>query len=113
MNNLIAPCGLDCTLCDARKATMKNDQAALAAVAGKWAKEYGGTFTPASVRCHGCGATDGLQVGHCSDCNVRRCAIGKGYATCAPCPDFGCEKLDWFFKNVPGTRERLEGLRKA
>jgi hypothetical protein len=111
MNTLIAPCGLDCMLCDARSATVNNDAVALAAVARKWTKEYGGTFTAESVRCHGCHATDGVQVDHCRDCNVRLCAIGKGYVTCAECADFGCEKLAWFFKNVPGTRERLEALR--
>jgi hypothetical protein len=113
MDSMVAPCGLDCAKCDAYVATQKNDRTALAALAVKWAKEYHGSFTAETVRCDGCHAVGGVQVGHCSECKVRLCAVGKGYKTCAECADFGCEKLAWFFTNVPGTKERLEALRKG
>ena len=113
MDAIVAPCGLDCAKCDAYVATRKNDLVALAAVAEKWSRDYHGTFTADAVRCDGCHATTGVQVGHCAQCNVRVCAIGRGLTTCAACDDFGCEKVQWFFANVPGTRERLEALREG
>jgi len=112
MDSIVAPCGLDCVKCDAYVATQKDDRAALAAVAEKWSKQFHAAFTADAVRCDGCHATTGVQIGHCAECNVRLCAVGRGYRTCAECGDFGCEKVQWFFSNVPGTRERLEALRK-
>jgi len=110
---MISPCGLDCAKCDAYVATRKNDRAALAAIAEKWTKEWHGSFTADAVRCHGCQATDGVQIGHCAECNVRLCAIGKGHGTCAECAEFGCEKLQGFFQFAPDARTRLETLRKG
>jgi hypothetical protein len=113
MNQLVAACGLDCAACPSYVATMADDRAALAALAEKWGKDFGFPATADNVRCHGCSAKDGVQIGHCSQCAVRLCALGKGHATCADCAEFGCAVLTGFIKEIPGARERLEALRAA
>jgi hypothetical protein len=107
---MIAACGIDCEACPSYVATVKNDQAALEALAVQWAKEYGGSFSASSVRCLGCTSSGGVQIGHCSECGVRLCAVGKGYTTCAECQDYSCEKLTAFNGQIPGAKENLDRL---
>lgn len=111
MDRMVGACGIDCAACDAYKATMAEDRAALAALAEKWGKEFGFAATADNVRCHGCMASDGVQIGHCAECGVRLCAVGKGLATCAGCVDYACATLTGFIKDIPGARERLDALR--
>jgi hypothetical protein len=111
MEQIIAACGLDCAVCPAYMATKADDRAALAKLAEDWGKQFGFSATADEVRCHGCHATDGVQIGHCSQCGVRLCAVDKGHRTCASCADYGCDKLSAFIKDIPGAKERLETLR--
>ena len=112
MDRLIAACGLDCAHCPAYVATMANDAAALKKVAEDWGRQFGFAPDADKVRCHGCLATDGLQIGHCAECEIRLCALGKGYATCAACPDFLGAKAEAFVAQVPEARANLESLRR-
>ena len=113
MTTLIAACGLDCAKCDSYNATQANDQAALAALAIKWTKEYNATgLTAANVQCDGC-MLAGRKIGHCSECQIRLCAIERGVQNCAVCPDYACEKLSAFLQQVPPARENLEALRQT
>jgi hypothetical protein len=113
MATLIAACGLDCAKCDSFIATQANDQAALITLAEKWVKEYNAPgLTAANVQCDGC-MTEGRKIGHCSECQIRLCAIERGLANCAVCPDYACEKLSVFLQQVPPARANLEALRKT
>lgn len=111
METNVAPCGLDCAACPSFIATRNDDKAALAEVLKLWEKEFGFKGTVDSVRCTGCHSTSGVQIGNCAECGVRLCAIGKGYKTCAECPDYGCAKLSEFLKNAPDAKKRLDALR--
>lgn len=111
MKELIAACGLDCAACPAYVATMAEDEAALAKVAENWSKMFGMPATIESVRCHGCFARDGVQVGHCGECEIRLCAVEKSHPNCSECGDFACAKLEGFFKDCPDAKSTLEGLR--
>ena len=111
MKQIIAVCGLDCAVCPAYVATAADDKAALAKLAEDWGRQFGFTATAEQVRCHGCRATDGVQIGHCRECGMRLCAVGKGHATCANCASYGCDKLSAFFKDVPEAKTRLDALR--
>ena len=113
MSEILAACGLDCAACESYIATMAEDRKALEALAEKWGKQFNFPATADKVRCHGCMATDGVQIGHCAECQVRLCARGKGHSTCADCADFGCATLSAFIKEIPGARERLEARRRA
>ena len=108
---MIACCGLDCTACDAFKATATNDDALRAKVAAEWSKAFHATLTADQIHCTGCHGT-GVHFAYCeSMCAIRKCATGRGYDTCAPCPDYACDHLAQVFGMAPQARENLERLR--
>ena len=54
MKKLIAYCGLDCEKCDARKATLNDDNALREKVAKEWSELNGVEITPEMINCEGC-----------------------------------------------------------
>lgn len=111
MNKLIAACGLDCAACPAYIASATNDEELRKKTAAEWSKNYGFDCKSEMVNCHGCHATDGVQIGHCSECGIRLCAIGKKVENCAACADFGCPTVAAFWKDCPDAKKNLETLR--
>ena len=68
---MIAPCGLDCSIC--KRALAGTDP------------------------CSGCGGPDGEKPPFCSEqCGIIRCQrrIENGYAFCDECPDYPCEDVE-------------------
>ena len=110
---LIAYCGLDCAVCPAFLAAERKTLAERQKTAEEWSKEYGHQLKAEEIDCVGCTAREGKHVGYCSMCGIRLCALEKGssVSTCASCPDYGCEKLVNFLKNVPQAKATLEALR--
>ena len=53
-NQLIGCCGLDCETCDARIATLTNDNTLREKTAALWTKLNGVTITPEMINCTGC-----------------------------------------------------------
>ncbi len=111
MEKIIAVCGLDCAECPAYIAAMTNDQALRVKTAAEWSKSYGFDCTPEMVNCHGCLATDGVQIGHCAECAIRKSALAKGLKNCAGCPEFGCSTVSEMWKAAPQAKANLEVLR--
>ncbi len=110
---LIAYCGLDCNACPAYLASGRRTLAERQATADQWGRQFNHQFKAEDIDCVGCTARDGKHVGYCTMCEIRLCALGKGdsLATCASCPDYGCEKLENFLKNVPQAKANLQALR--
>ena len=110
MSTMIVYCGLDCASCEAYKVTLANDQEAMQQLVAKWRQEYNSPDMPLeAVICDGC---RGPRLGgYCSECPIRACATERGFQTCAECPEYGCEKLENFFKMAPHARANLEALR--
>lgn len=100
MSKLIACCGLDCSKCDARIATMNNDDALRDKVAKLWSELNGVEITREMINCDGCNV-DGRKTPFCeSMCEIRKCALGKGFVTCGECDSFEtCEKLSMITEN--------------
>ncbi len=111
MAQMIAACGLDCAGCPALIASRTNDQGLRERTAAEWSKAYGFECTPEMVNCHGCFATDGVQIGHCADCEIRKCAVGKKLKNCAACGDYPCATLSGFLANCPDAKRNLDALR--
>ena len=89
MNKLIACCGLNCEMCDAYIATIKNDDELRKQTAEKWQKMFNApSISPETINCTGC-RPEGVKLGHCNECQVRLCVKGKGYETCADCDELG------------------------
>jgi len=114
MKDLIACCGLDCESCDARKATLNNDDALREKTAKQWAEANNAPIKPEHINCMGC-RTEGVKYLYCSDlCPIRKCVREKGYNTCADCAEIdSCESVGQVFKNAPGSRDNLKTERLA
>ncbi len=113
MTRLIAMCGMDCAACAAYEATQADDNALRAKTAADWTTMFKHEFKPEDINCDGC-TSEGRHVGYCGMCEIRACGLGRKLTTCASCPDYACDKLEGFLKNVPpGARENLEALRAA
>jgi len=103
MEKLIAQCGLDCNVCEAFIATKKNDMAKKAEIAKKWSKAFNIKITAEDVNCVGC-RIEGLHIGYCSQCEVRKCGISSKTEICAFCNEYpACSTLETFFKMIPGS----------
>ena len=109
---MIAPCGLDCASCEGYLATQANDMEALQRVVEHWRVEYNhpGMKVEYCI-CDGCLSTSGRLGGHCAECDIRACAIQRGVANCAHCPEYGCAKISRFIGFAPQARANLEAIR--
>ena len=104
-----ACCGLDCESCDARIATVKNDDELREKTAQKWsAMNNAPEITAATINCMGC-RTDGMKFAYCSDyCEIRKCVSGKGFNTCGDCDELdSCQIVGAVLQHAPGARENL------
>lgn len=111
MDKMIACCGLVCTGCDGYIATQANDLETLERLAQRAREEFGvADATAESVKCDGCLAENGRQIGYCATCEIRACGVAQGVINCAHCVDYACEKLEEFLTHVPEARETLDGI---
>lgn len=112
METIIGCCGIKCDECPAYLAHREDDDRKRVETAELWSRLYDARIEPEQVNCEGCGAVGGVLFQHCSVCEIRKCALAKGVATCAECGDYPCERLLEFFTMVPDARTQLEALRK-
>lgn len=110
MKQLIACCGLDCEKCEARIATLNDDDRLREKVAKEWGEMNQMVFQQEWINCMGC-RTEGCKTFYCSDmCKIRQCAMNKGYNTCGDCEEMRtCGILGELAKNAPEVYENLKG----
>lgn len=110
MNKLIACCGLDCEKCEARIATVNNDDNQRKMVAEKWSKMNSVSITPQMINCVGC-MVDGVKTPFCDGmCDIRKCVVQKGFSSCGQCENMNdCKHLAMITGN---NQEALENLKK-
>ena len=108
MNRLIACCGLDCEICEARIATIQNDEGLRKKVACEWSNLNNAEILPEHINCMGC-RMDGVKTVFCSDyCDIRRCVLSKGIETCGDCAEIlHCTTVGRIFQFTPEAKERL------
>ncbi|MCK4957648.1 MAG: DUF3795 domain-containing protein [Candidatus Cloacimonetes bacterium] len=111
MERMISACGLICNDCLAYKATQADDDSLREKTAQFWTSIYGVSHKKEDINCDGC-MNDGKKFGHCLECEIRLCAIKKGYKNCAQCELYPCEDLVKFHENVPMAKLILDDLRK-
>lgn len=102
MNPLIAFCGLDCASCEARTATIHNDDALRARVAQDWSALNHVEIRPEDINCMGC-RVDGVKTPFCDRlCPIRQCALQRGVAHCGECAEMAhCDTLHRVTDNAP------------
>ena len=112
MEKLIACCGLDCNACDARIATINNDNELRKSTAEKWKVLYNVPgMTAEMINCTGC-MEEGAKISHCAECEIRNCVIAKGHETCSDCMELEtCTIVSAVHKYVPGALQNLMDLR--
>ena len=108
-NLFIAYCGLDCETCEARLATVNDDNELRSKVAREWSELNSVEITPEMINCSGC-RIDGVKTPYCDSlCPIRQCAREKKVETCGGCPEMeSCEKVGAIIGNNSDARGRLE-----
>jgi hypothetical protein len=111
MEKLIGCCGINCAECDARKATIANDDNLRKITAEKWSREFNAPgITWEMINCTGC-RQEGPKFSHCLECGIRNCAIAKGFNTCGDCPELEtCSIVAGILQAVPGALDNLRSL---
>lgn len=111
MKDYIAYCGLDCEKCEARLATVNNDNALREKVAKKWSELNQIEITPEMINCEGC-RIDGAKTVFCDSlCQIRQCAMKNGFETCGSCEKMNkCKKVEMIIGN---NSEALENLKNS
>lgn len=110
MEKLIACCGLNCATCDARIATIGNDDELRAQTAEKWKVAFNTDITPEMINCTGCREA-GVKFSHCAECEIRNCVQSKNFQTCADCNKLeNCALLVNLHQFVPEALVNLKSL---
>ena len=111
MEKLIACCGLNCATCDARIATIKNDDELRKATADKWRVSFNAPdITAEMINCTGC-REEGAKFSHCEMCEIRKCVKVKGFNTCGDCKEMDtCSIVSGIHKYVPEAIINLRSL---
>lgn len=108
---MLGMCGLDCAACPAYIAYKTDNQALRVTTAAQWSKQFGMEMRPEAVNCVGCLGTEGPQIGHCAECEIRKCGLAKNVKNCGLCPDYACPKISKFIDNVPIAEANLDEVR--
>ena len=111
MEKIIGCCGINCAGCDARKATISNNDELRVATAAKWRDEFNAPgITAEMINCTGC-REEGPKFSHCNMCEIRNCVIAKGFNTCADCPELeSCSIVAGILQAVPDALSNLKSL---
>ena len=79
MKEFTAYCGLNCEVCEARIATVNNDNQLRKKVAMEWSELNHVEITPEMINCSGC-RIDGVKTPFCDKfCEIRQCAMATKY----------------------------------
>lgn len=110
MEKLIACCGLDCATCEARIATVANDDELRLQTSEKWKVQFGADITPEMINCTGC-REPGAKFSHCAECEIRNCVKAKCFETCTDCEKLeNCELTKSLHQYVPEALLNLRSL---
>ena len=111
---ILAICGLDCGVCPAYLAHVSDDWGLREATAKEWSTTYGFDAKPEMIDCVGCTVAEGVHVGYCLECAIRKCGLERGMANCAVCELFeGCATIGDFLAKVPQAKANLEKVRAS
>jgi hypothetical protein len=110
MEKLISCCGINCATCDARIATVSNDNELRAKTAENWSIQFSAAITAEMINCMGC-REEGVKFAHCNECEIRKCAKSKGYQTCGNCSELSeCKIIAPVLGFLPEAVENLKSL---
>ena len=83
MKDKLGCCGLNCEKCDAKLATVNDDDELRKKTSKLWSSLNGVDIAPEMINCYGC-RSGGVKTYFCENlCAVRKCVSAKKYQTCA------------------------------
>ena len=93
MAEILTRCGYRCDLCLAYKENIRGP-ADQRKISDGWSSYYGFRIPPEEIRCDGC-LTPDVKHPRLVDagCRVRACVLERGFAHCAGCGEYACDKL--------------------
>lgn len=111
MEKVISCCGINCAGCDARIATLTNDNELRARTAEKWSIDYrSADITAETINCTGCREA-GAKFSYCEFCEIRNCVHSKGLETCGECDQLeACFIVGNVLNLVPDALTNLKSL---
>ncbi len=110
MSLLISCCGINCEGCEARTATINNDDTLREKVAEEWRKTYNPAITAAMINCTGC-RVEGVKIGHWSECQIHNCSVEKGLSHCGMCNEMNeCTNVKFVHDHLPEAVDNLKSL---
>ena len=92
MEPILSKCGYRCDLCLAYAPNLQEHPENKVILSDGWHQYFGFRIPPEDIFCSGCHSQDGRQID--SSCPVRPCVINHGFANCADCEEYICEKLE-------------------
>jgi len=110
MQQMIAYCGLVCSICPTFLATQNDDDIAREKTAALYSEKFGLNFKPEEINCDGCLSVGGKLIGYCQSCEIRKCAQEKSIDNCAACQEQPCEKLIKFHEFSPDAKNSFDTL---
>ena len=103
----ISFCGQVCAECPIFQATRENDQSQRL-----WlALEYSSAdhqFQPVEMICYGCHSQAVALAPMCKTCEIRDCAFGRVFISCAECEEFPCATIERMVPVDTDNRAELE-----
>ena len=106
---MTAPCGHICEDCKVFIATRDNDMQALSLFSKQLKDQTGKDVAPEDLKCEGC-LSDGKRLGFCAVCQIRICALSRGYQNCGECEELPCAKGSFIWKEGSESLKRLQTL---
>ena len=108
MKDKLGCCGLNCEKCDAKLATVHDDDELRKKTSKLWSSLNGVDITPEMINCYGC-RSGGVKTYFCENlCAVRKCVSAKKYQTCADCLEMRkCKTVEEIFSGNPETLNNL------
>ncbi len=103
----ISFCGQVCAECPVFQATRENNQAQ-----GLWlALEYSSgdhLYQAEEMRCFGCHSHTAILAPMCKSCEIRSCAYGRVFISCAECEHYPCATIERLVPVDTDNRSVLE-----
>lgn len=105
-----SPCGMNCRDCEAYVATQSMDMEVLTRHQTSFREQFGKEIAIAELLCDGCGS-NGRRISFCEQCEIRACAVAKGYINCAECAEIPCAKGSFIWQEGSVSLQNLNSLR--
>jgi hypothetical protein len=116
IEDIVSYCGIICIGCPIYWATWEESEGIKenmrTEIAQRFNEQYGTEFGPEHITdCEGCRTKGGKLFSGSRKCEIRKCAILRGFENCACCPDYPCELLDEVFETDSSAKARLDVIK--